>query len=394
LAGADVISLDDAQARLLAIALPVETEILSLHQAAGRWAADTITAKRTQPARNLSAMDGYAIAQESAPGPWTVIGTSAAGHAFDAPVAKGCAVRIFTGALVPLGCDSVIIQEDVHAFDNMISSNSDVTLGQNVRTAGSDFAIGKPLVYVGDLLTPARIALIAMGGHAYLTTRRRIRVALLSSGDELIDAGLPTNDDQIPSSNALMVAAMLTDLPVDVIDLGIVEDQLDALISAMTGVDADILLTIGGASVGDHDLIRPALAACGANLDFWKVAMRPGKPVMAGKMGAMLVIGLPGNPVSAFVTATLFLLPAIRQLCGASNALPTRHLAVLNGALPATGDRIDHVRGVVADGAVKPFDSSDSAGLQILSKSDALIIRPAGSPPAKSGALVEIIHLT
>lgn len=389
-----MIALDEAQQRLLALARPVSVETLPLSKAVGRWAAADVIAKRTQPARDLSAMDGYAIRHADASKPWRVIGQSAAGAAFSGAVGQGEAVRIFTGAALPQGADTVVMQEDVCLDGDMaqIRDATELQPGRHVRRAGEDFVSGATLVAEGDRLTPARIALAAMGGHGDIVVRRPIRIALISTGDELAAPGLPISDDQIPASNGVMLTAMLAALPCDIIDLGIVPDDLDTLTKTFrTAAEADLIISTGGASVGDHDHVKPALEAAGAKLDFWKIAMRPGKPLMAGTLGNAVVLGLPGNPVSAFVTATLFAQPVIAALSGASNALPRPLIARLAAPLPAVQKRTDHVRARLDNGVATPVGLNDSAALKALSQANALIVRPAGSTAAMVGDEVKII---
>jgi molybdopterin molybdotransferase len=392
-----MIALEDAQARLIALATPLPEELVSLPEAIGRWSAETILAIRTQPARPLSAMDGYAIAHADLPGPWTVLGESAAGLPFSGAVATGQAVRIFTGAALPSGTDTIVIQEDVTVSDTGFSLSTEqiIASGQHVRPKGSDFETATPLIARGDRLTSARIALAAMGGHATLKVHRRAIIAIVSTGNELVPPGVDAGEDFLPESNSLMIGAMLRDFRCSVISPGIIPDDLDVLKSAIHDAtqEADIIVTIGGASVGDHDLVRPALEACGAQLDFWRVAMRPGKPVMAGMLGNCLVLGLPGNPVSAFVTAELFLKPLLATLGGASSTLPRRELAILHGELPANGARIDHIRGVRNRGLVRPIGINDSAALSALAASDCLIVRAPNAPAAKNGETIDIIHI-
>ncbi len=387
-----MITPDQAQLRVLALGHPVETQTLPLIEAAGRWTAGSLTACRTQPARDLSAMDGYAVRFDDLPGPWTVIGQSAAGAPFGQPLAAGQAVRIFTGAALPEGSDTIVIQEDVAPSGATISLTGagPNSSGQSVRFAGSDFTAGDVLVDAGHKLTPAVIALAAIGGHDMVAVRRRIRVAIISTGDELVPLGADPGLDRLPGSNGVMLQAMLRDLPVDVTDLGIVPDDRKALAAAFDEArTCDIVVTTGGASVGDHDLVRPGLIEAGATLDFWKVAMRPGKPLMAGTLGQAVVLGLPGNPVSAFVTGTLFLLPLVRHLAGATDALPPRMTVELGQALPVVGPRTDFVRARWQDGRLIPLPSTDSGALRPLAGSDALIIRPAFAPPAAEGTRVE-----
>jgi molybdopterin molybdotransferase len=389
-----VIDLEEAQKRLLGLTTPVCVEHVPLANAAGRWAATAVHAKRTQPARDLSAMDGYAIRYADMPGPWQQIGESAAGGAFTGKIAAFETVRIFTGAVLPEQADTIIIQEDVTANALHIAMTGDgpAGFGAHVRHAGSDFKEGATLIDAGTLLTPGRIGLAAMGGHATVPTHRAVRVALVSTGDELVQPGDATRPDQIPSSNAVMLAALLAPLPVIVDDRGIIGDRLDALASEFSNLSQyDIVVTLGGASVGDHDLVRPALEAAGATLDFWKVAMRPGKPVMAGCLGDAIVLGLPGNPVSAFVTALLFLRPLIAHMAGAADPLPAHQSAKLGVPLPANGPRIDHLRASLSGGTVSPVGTNDSAMLAALASANALIVRPPHSNAAQSGDIVQVI---
>jgi molybdopterin molybdotransferase len=391
-----VIPLAEAQARLITLAKPVSGETVPLCHANGRWLATDIAAIRTQPARDLSAMDGYAICA-SARHSWRVVGESAAGKSFTAPVREDEAVRIFTGAALPEGCDSIIIQENVTREGDVIALSEDGPLqaGKHVRARGTDFAADDVLITVGTRLSPARIALAAMGGHGSVPVRRPVRIAIISSGDELVTPGTHADDDHIPATNALMIAAMLDGWPVEINDIGIVADTFDALTDALKiAATADIIVTSGGASVGDHDLVRPALMAAGASLDFWKVAMRPGKPLMAGQLGDSLVLGLPGNPVSAFVTAILFLKPAIAALSGANETLPRFSTAMLGAAMPAVGARTDHIRGRLTQNRLFPVGIDDSAALKGLASADALIVREAGALPAEIGDFVEFIPLT
>ncbi len=391
-----MITPEEAQARILALGQPVEIETVSLLAAANRWAGRDVTARRTQPARDLSAMDGYAIRFADLPGPWRVVGESAAGSPLDGHLGTGEAARIFTGAVVPEGADTVIIQEEVSRAGDVLTQTGEgpPRSGAHIRRAGSDFSNGARLVAVGETLNPATLALAAMGGYGALDVRRRIRVAVLATGDELVLPGTETGDDRLPNSNAPMLASMLGNLPVEIVDLGIVPDDRAQMATAFgRATDCDILVTTGGASVGDHDLVRPVLLDLGATLDFWKVAMRPGKPLMAGKLGDTIVLGLPGNPVSAFVTATLFLLPLVRHLSGARDALPHRIAATCNAPLPAVGPRTDFMRARWAGNALAPLPSTDSGALSSLAQAEALIIRAAGADALPAGQPVEAILL-
>ncbi len=390
-----MITPDEALARLLALARPVDIETLPLIEAAGRWAAQPVIAERTQPARNLSAMDGYAIRQADMPGPWRVVGESAAGKPFSGAMAQHEAIRIFTGAAQPEGADTVIIQEDAARTGDTLTLTGDGydRIGAHVRRAGSDFSEGQVLIDAGTRLTPARIGLAAIAGHAKLPVHCRIRIALISTGDELVPVGTDPGGDRLPSSNAIMLAAMLGALPVEITDFGIVSDDRATLSAAFkAAADHDIIVTTGGASVGDHDLVRPALIDAGATIDFWKVAMRPGKPLMAGQLGKAVALGLPGNPVSAFVTATLFLKPLIAHLSGASHPAPPTLTARLATNMPVVGNRTDYVRAHWLDGAIAPL-IDDSGMLAPLAAATAFIVRAAGAPAASKGDDVIIIIL-
>ena len=385
----NLLPVTEAQARLLAVAPQLPLETAPLAEAVGRWLAAPIDAQRTQPPVALSAMDGYAIRFAELPGPWTVVGESAAGRPLAQTLAPGEAARIFTGAALPAGADTILVQEEAARDGDTLrlAGEGPHTLGSSVRSAGSDFAAGTRLAHAGERLTPARVALAAMAGLGAVPVRRRLRIAIVSTGDELVPPGAPVTDATLPASNGVMLAAMLASLPCTVVDHGIVPDQLDALTAAfaVAAADADVVVTSGGVSVGDHDLVRPALAAGGATLDFWRVAMRPGKPLMAGRLADATVLGLPGNPVSAFVTAHLFLLPLVRHLAGDPTPLPPMAEARLACDLPAAGGRTDFLRTAVADGIAYPLASKDSAKLVELGAADALLVRPAGSAAARAG---------
>ena len=386
-----MISIAEAQARIFALKSPVSDEKVSLLEAAGRWAAEDVLALRKQPARDLSAMDGYAVRFADGGGPWRVIGESAAGKRFAGSVGACEAVRIFTGAVVPDGADSVVIQENIAREGDTVTltRNALLKIGQNIRREGSDFRRGATLISKGAELHARHVALAAMAGHGALVVRRRLKVAVVSTGDELVAPGEACAEDQLPSSNDVMLAAMLRDLPVDVTVVPAVADDLDTLTAQFAAlVDQDIIVTTGGASVGDHDLIVPALQAAGGKIDFWKIAMRPGKPVIAGTISETVLLGLPGNPVSAYVTAVLFLLPLIRHLGGATQTLPKRLTAILGEDLPANGVRTDHLRASVVDGLIVPIGANDSAMLAALSISNALIIREIDSAAVAKGAEV------
>ena len=250
------------------------------------------------------------------------------------------------------------------------------------------------LIPAGARLTPAAIALAATGGHGDLPVHRRLRIATLATGDELITPGSAIDDPlALPEGNSAMLAAMLADLPVDVVHLGIIPDRLDALTAAFEAAHADIIVTTGGASVGDHDFVRPALEAAGGEIDFWRVAIRPGKPMLAGRLGDAVVLGLPGNPVSAFVTATLFLRPLIAAMAGARHPLPVPLAVTLAEQLPANDHRQDYLRGTISDGRVSVAAIQDSSMLATLARATCLVIRPPHAPAALAGETVQILPL-
>ncbi|NIJ18752.1 molybdopterin molybdotransferase [Sphingomonas naasensis] len=392
---AALLPLSDAWSRLFALAPPPAIERVSLIDAAGRWTADDVRALRTQPSADLSAMDGYAIRFADLPGPWRVIGESAAGRGFAGAVNPGEAVRIFTGAPLPPGTDTVMVQEEAARDGDVLRLDGEgpAMHGRNVRRRGLDFSESDWLVRSGERLTPARLALIGAAGHGSVAVHRKVRVAIVATGDELVAPGAPVGATQLPETNRLMLAAQLADLPVTLVDLGILPDRRDALEAAFRAVDADLLVTSGGASVGDHDLVRPALEAAGAVIDFWKIALRPGKPVMAGRLGGAVVLGLPGNPVSAFVTTLLFVRPLIAHLAGAADPLPRTRTATLAEPLGANGERTDYLRAELHDGRVTASTLQDSAMLRTLARATCLIVREPHAPAAHAGDSVEILDL-
>ncbi|WP_300396372.1 gephyrin-like molybdotransferase Glp [uncultured Sphingobium sp.] len=385
----------EAQARLFGLAEPLSAETVPIGDAVGRWLAQDLIALRDQPWADLSAMDGYAVRAAEHPGPWRVTGESTAGGATPAPLSAGGALRIFTGAPMPPGADAILIQENATRDGDLLMASADpLPVGRHIRARASDFARETLLLDSGVRLGAAQVALAVLGGHGRVAVHRRPRVALLSTGNELVPPGADTPPGMLPSSNAPMLAALLADLPCDVMDLGIVSDELDAMTAAFVrATQADIIVSTGGASVGDHDLVRPAFAAAGGTLDFWKIRMRPGKPLMAGTLDKSLFIGLPGNPVSAFVTGALFLLPLVRHLSGAARALPFLTDAALASPLPATGDRDDYLRAWRGIDGVVSVTSQDSAATAAMAKADCLILRPAQSPPAQPGDRVTILPL-
>ncbi len=386
-----MIGVEEAQARLLALAFARPAIELPVSQAVGHFLAQDVVARRTQPAADLSAMDGYAIRFVDMPGPWQVTGESAAGRPFMRSVEAGEAVRIFTGAHVPQSADSILIQEEAGRNDETVTLTGDGPsgAGAHIRRKGGDFSEGDRLLEAGTRLNAGAIAAAVMAGYGSLSVCGRPKVCIIGSGDELLPPGEPCDAAHIPSSNSVMLASMLDGLPCDVEDKGIVADNLTELEAALVECcHSDIIVTSGGASVGDHDLVQQALRNSGAEIDFWKVAMRPGKPVMAGRLGGSIVLGLPGNPSSAFVTAFLFLLPLVRHLAGSKSPLPDVLTARLATDLPAGGQRTDYLRAKLENGLISIFNRQDSGMLAPLSQANALLINPAFGParPARSQA--------
>ncbi len=388
--------LEEAQARLLALAEPLPLERVDPPSALGRWLAEPLIAARTQPACDVSSMDGFAVAPSDCSGPWQVIGESAAGHPFAGTVNAGQAVRISTGAVIPTGAGAVIVQEDVvrDADRLMLSGTGPARADQYIRRAGSDFSAGKELARPGTRLSPAHVALTIAAGHRHIAVHRRPQLVIIDSGDELANDPADCASHQVPASNGTMLAALAASLPCDATRLGPVPDRIEALISALEASSlADVIVTSGGASVGDHDLVIPALERWGATLDFWKVAIKPGKPLLVARRGRQIVLGLPGNPVSSFVTAWMFLLPLLRQMSGAPSPLPVRRMARLTADLAAGGDRREFLRGVLAEGEVTPALAQDSGALAALASSNCLIERPANGAVTPAGTAVSIYPL-
>ncbi|WP_333683323.1 molybdopterin molybdotransferase MoeA [Pontibaca methylaminivorans] len=382
-----MISVEEARALLFDLVAPLPAETVPLIEASGRVLARDLRANRAQPPFDASAMDGYAIrADEAVRGAmFKVIGESAAGHGFSGPVGAGQAVRIFTGAPLPAGAGFVVIQEDTQQSGDVMTITADPGTNHNIRPAGSDFAAGAT-VPAPRRLAPADIALLASMNIADMPVTRRPRVAILSTGDELVMPGEDPGPDQIIASNSFGLHAMLRELGAEPRLLPIARDTLQSLREAFEAAEgADLVVTIGGASVGDHDLVGEAAARFGLERAFYKVAMRPGKPLMAGRMGAAAMVGLPGNPVSAMVCGHVFLAPMIRILLGLDRHVPDLRQAILAEALAANGPREHYMRAVVRNGEVRAFDRQDSALLTVLSQANALLVRPPHDPPRRAG---------
>jgi molybdopterin molybdotransferase len=391
-----MIGVEEAQARLLALASPLPATELPISESVGHYLAEDVIAKRTQPAADLSAMDGYAIRFANMLGPWRAIGESAAGRPFAGSVKASEAVRIFTGAQVPDGADSILVQEEAGRDGDILTLTGEgpPALGAHIRRKGGDFAEGDRLLEAGTRLNAGAIAAVVMAGYGSLAVGMSPKVSIIGSGDELLPPGELCDAAHIPSSNSVMLAAMLADLPCAAHDEGIVADNLADLEDALRNcAGSDIIVTSGGASAGDHDLVQQALRNVGAEIDFWKVAMRPGKPVMAGRLGGSIVLGLPGNPSSAFVTAFLFLLPLVRHLAGAKAPLPEVLTAILKDDIPAGGQRTDYLRARIENGIISVFNRQDSGMLAPLSRANALLINPANGPSRSANSKAQYLRL-
>lgn len=386
-----MIAIDEALTRLIALAPPIATEQAALSAAAGRWLAADVAALRTQPAADLSAMDGYAVRLADLDDRLTLIGESAAGKPFAGSLAPGQAVRIFTGAAVPAGADTILVQEDAAREGESVrkTGSGPGAVGRHIRRAGLDFMIGDTVLARGTWLGAAHIGVAALAGHVALPVHRPIRITIAATGDELAAIGTGTG---LPESNTPMIAAALRDLPVELSFPGILPDDTKAIASMLRSSDADLIVTTGGASVGDHDRIRPAIEEAGGSIDFWKVAMRPGKPMLAARIGERLLMGLPGNPVAAFVTTYRFLRPLIAAMSGGHLAFAPR-VMTLGAPLPANDHRADHIRAVIRDGRVFAAPFQDSSMLRTLAASDCLILREPAAPAAATGDSVQILDI-
>jgi molybdopterin molybdotransferase len=393
-----MISVEDARARIEAACKPVESETVSIAHADGRVLAHEVRARLTQPHSPVSAMDGYAVraADAQASARLRVIGTAPAGHPFAGKVGAGEAVRIFTGGVVPDGADAIVIQEDTEATNGEIVLKAPAQ-SRHIRPAGLDFKTGDVLATAGKHLTPRDLSLIAGGDVAEVEVRRRPRVAFAATGDELSRPGSPRKPGGIVASSGYGLSALIARWGGQPLDLGLLPDRIEAFADLPAKAkEADLLLTLGGASVGDHDLVQRALAPKGFALDFWKIAMRPGKPLIFGHLQQTPFLGLPGNPVSTLVCAILFVRPAIAALLGTradTRPLPAR----LTRAMAANDTRRDYIRARIIwrDGErwAEPFAIQDSSMLSVLAAADALIVRAPHAPAAEAGEAIEIISL-
>ncbi len=393
----------DALQRLLDGAGPGEAESVPLTEAAGRVLAEPVRALRTQPPFDASAMDGYAVRSAdvtNVPVTLKVIGEAPAGRRFAGKVESGQAVRIFTGAPMPEGADTIVIQENTRKLDSeTVEVTETVEAGRHIRRNGLDFSTGDLLLEKGRVLDAGALSLAASANHPRLPVVKKPLLAIIATGDELLPPGSEPGPDQIIASNSYGVAAIAESVGAKVLDLGIAPDRKEAiaaLIRQALEAGADVIVTLGGASVGDHDFIHDVLTGEGVKLDFWKIAMRPGKPLMFGRLGHTRCIGLPGNPVASLVCSHLFLKPLLARLGGRHHAPDIRE-AFLGAAMQANDLRQDYVRAVLRDDdsgpVATPFEVQDSSMLRTFTEANALIIREPFAPAAEAGAPCTILKI-
>jgi len=388
-----MISVSDALSALFALVDPVDQELVPLRDAHNRVLASEVKAMRDQPPFAASAMDGYAVRGEDvqAGATFNVVGEAAAGHRFAGSVGKGCAVRIFTGAPLPDGTSHVVIQEDVARKDNTITVQENYDQGPYVRPAGADFVKGQAIT-APRLLSPADVALLAAMNIPNVPVKRKPQVAIIATGDELVQPGETPNSDQIIASNSYGLAALIGSIGADARLLPIARDNEESLqLAFKLTADADLILTIGGASVGDHDLVGKVAADIGLVRSFYKVAMRPGKPLMAGRIGNAMLIGLPGNPVSAMVCGHIFVVPVIKAMLGLPATPAKTVTATLAHDIKANGPREHYMRGHIEAGQVTVFERQDSALLTVLADANCLVKRPPNATALAKGEFVELV---
>jgi molybdopterin molybdotransferase len=400
-----LLSVADALARVLDGVEPLPREDVPLVESDGRVLAADVAALRTQPPADMSAMDGYAVRAADVakvPAALKLVGEVAAGRPFDGEVHAGEAARIFTGGVVPPGADTIVIQENTERDGDRVTVNTPSAAGRHIRRAGLDFKEGQVLLPRGKRLTDRHVMLAAAMSHPVLPVHRRPKIAVLATGDELKPPGSALGAGEIVYSNGYALMALARNEGAVVIDLGIVPDKVEATVEAIRRAQAsgaDVLVTTGGASVGDYDLVQRGLKAEGLQLGFWRVALRPGRPMMNGRLGPMHVLGLPGNPVSAYVCAYLFLVPLIRRLSGRSDLTATPESATLGAALPENDERADYLRATLAPGpdrtlVATPTKVQDSSMMAALANADCLLVREPFAPAASAGSRCSILRLT
>ena len=395
-----MISVDEAVARICSAFAPLSSERVPVAKAAGRVLAEDAIARFDQPPFPVSAMDGYAVRAADVakvPASLKMIGTAPAGQPYQGRLNAGEAVRIFTGGVVPDGADSVVIQEDTDSSGNSVTVKEAPRLAENVRVAGLDFRAGEAVLRKGHRLTPRDLALVAAADLAKVSVTKRPRVLLVATGDELSRPGEPRAPGGIVASSVYGIAALVDAWGGEAVDFGIVRDKIEAYAELPAAAEkADLVITMGGASVGDHDLVQKALQPHGFALDFWKIAMRPGKPLIFGRLKNTPLLGLPGNPVSALVCSILFLRPAIASMLGLTYA-PKILRAELTAPLKANGTRQDYIRAqiVLRDGRMvaEPFKLQDSSMQAVFARANGLIIRAIGAAPANAGDAVDVLSL-
>lgn len=396
-----MLPVQEARARIVAGMRPTQGEIVALPDAWGRVTSSAVLARLTQPPSDVSAMDGYALraADGVAGAVLQVVGRAPAGHAYGGIVGAGQSVRLYTGSAVPAGADTVAVQEDVAASDGSIALSAAALPGRHIRRMGQDFHVGAELIPAGTRLGARAVGLAAAANHPWLAVHRRPRIAILATGDEISLPGEPLGPASIVSSNAHALAALVRAGGGDPMVLPIARDTKQAIadaVQALAGVD--MLVTTGGASVGDYDLVQGGLAERGFALDFWRVAMRPGKPLLFGMLGGVPVLGLPGNPVSALVCAVLFLLPALARLSGLPGDVLPSVMLPLGTAVAANDHREDYMRAAIAPGpdgrdVVTPFARQDSSMMHMLAQAHGLLIRPPHGLALPTGTLVPVLRL-
>jgi len=386
-----VISVDEALGHILNLASPTDTEKVPLRQACGRVLAEPVVATRNQPPFRASVMDGYAVAGDA--DHYRVMGEAAAGHSYPGTLTQGECVRIFTGAVIPSGATRVVIQEDVHRENDRITLSDDADSSRYIREIGADFKVGDK-VLANARLTPSDVALAASMNVPQVTVYRRPQVAFIATGDELVMPGEAPHDDQIMASNNFGLAALVEQEGAQARVLPIARDQASSLTASFElAASADLVVTIGGASVGDHDIVGQVAADLGMERAFYKIAMRPGKPLMAGKLGRIPLVGLPGNPVSSMVCGHIFLRPMVRAMQGLARAALPRHQAILSAPIGPNGPRQHFMRARLDGDFITAAERQDSSLLSVLSAANALLIRAPHDAARETGETVDFIHL-